>query len=44
MCYSCQYYQPAEGDKESFCKLMQVPLPPQDLRLDCPEHLAKDKH
>ena len=44
MCYNCQYYQPSEGDKESFCSLMQVPLPPQELRLDCPEHLAKDKH
>ncbi len=44
MCYSCQYFKAGDGDSTHFCNLMQVTLPSQDLRLDCPEHLIKVQH
>ncbi len=36
LCYTCQFFQ--KGERDHFCKLLNVPLSQQDLRLDCPEH------
>lgn len=41
MCMSCHYYQSSEEDQEHFCKLLNQKLTVKDLRIDCPEHLAK---
>ncbi len=39
LCYTCQFFQ--KGKHDHFCKLLNVPLRPKDLRLDCPEHELK---
>lgn len=36
MCFSCIHY--AVHIDSSFCKLMQVALDPDQIRIDCPEH------
>ncbi|MBW8682819.1 MarR family transcriptional regulator [Chitinophaga sp. B61] len=41
MCFSCTHFS-GEGDQH-FCNLLRLPLLPETLRLDCPEHeLRKD--
>ena len=42
MCYSCFYYR---GDRQQnhFCNLMQQPLAVDELRIECPEHMMKEK-
>jgi DNA-binding MarR family transcriptional regulator len=42
MCYSCFYYN---GDRQQahFCNLMQKPLAVDELRIECPEHVMKEK-
>lgn len=38
MCLLCRFYDGTpEGDR-AYCRLMQKPLGPLDLRVDCPEH------
>lgn len=39
MCATCQMYTLDNG--QPYCKLQQLHLAAQDLRVDCPEHLAK---
>ena len=39
MCHTCQYFS-REG-QQLFCKLLEVKLDAQDLRLDCPEHKTR---
>ncbi len=37
MCITCRFFQrrPGEG---AYCRLLEAPLPPEALRLDCPDH------
>lgn len=41
MCLTCAYYQSSPGGRKHFCSLLNQPLRTSDLRVDCPEHLAK---
>lgn len=38
MCFTCTYYAQDRDGAAHFCKLMNIPLKAQDLRIDCPEH------
>lgn len=38
-CYSCRFFQP--GEKVPYCKLLQLPLREEDIRIDCPEFELK---
>ncbi len=38
MCFTCAYYAQDRDGTPHFCKLMNIPLRTQDLRIDCPEH------
>jgi DNA-binding MarR family transcriptional regulator len=41
MCLTCRYFRPHGDPADStrhFCALLQLPLPEQALRIDCPEH------
>lgn len=38
MCFSCKFYEINEVDGSSYCKLMEKPLTPIELRLDCPDY------
>lgn len=41
ICLTCRYYQSEGkdgGERGAFCHLLQKPLQPADLRIDCPEH------
>ncbi len=41
MCYNCQHFgKDYPGGNPHFCKLMQKPLAIENIRLDCPEHVA----
>ena len=40
MCHTCQHFS-TEG-QQLFCKLLELKLDAQDLRLDCPEHEARN--
>jgi DNA-binding MarR family transcriptional regulator len=42
MCYTCFYY---DGDRQQnhHCNLMQKPLAVDELRIECPEHVMKEK-
>jgi DNA-binding MarR family transcriptional regulator len=42
MCYSCFYYR-GDMKQNHFCNLMQKPLAIDELRIECPEHVMKDK-
>ena len=35
MCYSCRFFE--KRSDRGFCRLMNCPLPPAKIRLDCPE-------
>lgn len=38
-CTTCRFYRPRDDSRsEAHCNLLDVPLPPESLRLDCPEH------
>ncbi|QHS63785.1 MarR family winged helix-turn-helix transcriptional regulator [Chitinophaga agri] len=39
MCFSCTHYS-GNGSKH-FCNLLNIPLVPDTLRLDCPEHVQQ---
>lgn len=39
-CLSCLHYQPPVNDASAHCLLLDTPLPPPELRVDCPEHRA----
>lgn len=39
MCLTCTHY--AMANNKPFCNLLQIPLTPDHLRLDCPEHELK---
>lgn len=36
MCYTCSHF--SISNNKHFCNLLQIPLMPDHLRLDCPEH------
>jgi DNA-binding MarR family transcriptional regulator len=39
MCVTCRFFrQDAHGPKQHHCALLDLPLAPPDLRVDCPEH------
>jgi len=40
MCFTCRFFQPAaeQAAGAPFCALLERPLPPASLRIDCPEH------
>jgi DNA-binding MarR family transcriptional regulator len=40
MCVSCRYFRPNvhPGDKPHHCALVDAPMGPRHLRVDCPEH------
>ena len=43
MCSTCRYFDQNPEDDPSaphYCQLMELPLREQDLRVDCPEHVA----
>lgn len=41
MCLSCRFYQqPRDGVGSAHCALLDAPLAPRELRLDCPDHEA----
>lgn len=42
MCYSCFYYR-GDMQQNHFCNLMQKPLAVDELRIECPEHVMKEK-
>ncbi len=38
-CTTCRFFRPREDSRSvGHCTLLDVPLPPESLRLDCPEH------
>jgi len=38
-CTTCRFYRPREDSRSAgHCNLLDAPLPPASLRLDCPEH------
>lgn len=39
MCFTCSHF--SVSNNKHFCNLLQIPLTPDHLRLDCPEHLQK---
>lgn len=39
MCFTCTHYSAANN--KPFCNLLKIPLTPDYLRLDCPEHALK---
>lgn len=39
MCFTCTHY--AGSGNKHFCNLLRIPLTPDTLRLDCPEHELK---
>lgn len=39
MCLSCRNYERRAGS--GYCRLMDKPLAPADLRVDCPDHIRK---
>jgi len=39
MCFTCSHYRPGPDGQAHFCQLMNQPLAPAELRVDCPEHL-----
>jgi len=41
MCSTCSYYKKGTVGTPHFCKLLNQDLYTKDLRIDCPEHLAK---
>lgn len=38
MCMTCMHYKSNNNGQEHFCKLLNKPLEPHELRIDCPEH------
>ena len=40
-CLTCQHFQPASESTEARCLLLKTDLLPQDLRVDCDEHVAR---
>ena len=45
MCVTCHYFQAnvyEEGNRPHHCQLVDAPFGDRDLRLDCPEHHAKE--
>jgi DNA-binding MarR family transcriptional regulator len=42
MCYTCFYYR-GDMQQNHFCNLMQKPLAIDELRIECPEHMMKEK-
>jgi DNA-binding MarR family transcriptional regulator len=42
MCYTCFYYR-GDMQQNHFCNLMQKPLAIDELRIECSEHVMKDK-
>lgn len=38
MCTTCRFFRPARSDERHYCALLELPLGPADLRVDCPEH------
>ncbi len=39
MCLTCRFFKPAaKSAVDHYCNLLEVPLPPTSLRIDCPEH------
>ena len=38
MCHTCTHFQTGGGDAPHYCGLMEIPLYPADIRVDCPEH------
>lgn len=43
MCVTCRFFGRDRGPDEAsphFCHLLEKPLAPEDLRIDCPEHVA----
>lgn len=40
MCFRCQYY--LKKGREHYCRLLQADLADEDIRLDCPEFVAKE--
>lgn len=41
-CLSCHHYQPPTDDTPAHCLLLDTPLKPAQLRVDCPEHDPAD--
>ncbi len=41
MCLSCIYFRPGGKNQAAHCALLQKALAPSDLRVDCPDHVAK---
>ncbi len=39
-CQSCRFYRP--GSEMDYCNLLEKSLAPRDIRIDCPEHQAKN--
>jgi DNA-binding MarR family transcriptional regulator len=39
MCFTCVHF--ATANNKPFCNLLKIPLTPDYLRLDCPEHVLK---
>jgi len=38
MCLTCRFFLPGDGQHQAFCRLLERPLSPGELRLDCPDH------
>jgi DNA-binding MarR family transcriptional regulator len=43
MCFTCSHYQRSKDGQPHFCKLLDRNLATTDLRIDCPEHLARQE-
>ncbi|RMH79178.1 MAG: MarR family transcriptional regulator [Actinomyces sp.] len=40
-CLTCAHHEPGAGLRPGHCLLLDRPLPPADLRVDCPDHLSR---
>ncbi|MGB0918808.1 MAG: MarR family transcriptional regulator, partial [Flavobacteriales bacterium] len=38
MCFNCAHYRPQQDGHAHFCNLLNTPLEPSQLRVDCKEH------
>ena len=41
-CFTCRHYQPPTGGTPAHCLLLDTPLEPAQLRVDCPDHDPAD--
>lgn len=38
MCFTCRFFKPGKRAGDHHCRLLDIPLTPKNIRVDCPEH------